>query len=117
MPGQGYRRRSIAKGSSSPPRIAGARGPAEAKRLDTCHWRQHKAVPIWHSPSPLPDGSRKKAEAAAMTVEDLAVQLGRTVLFNGLDQAELRRLAGIAREKTLPAGGVLFEQGDESDGL
>ena len=52
-----------------------------------------------------------------MTVDDLAVQLGRTVLFNGLDQTELRRLAGIVREKTLPAGGVLFEQGDESDGL
>jgi CRP-like cAMP-binding protein len=52
-----------------------------------------------------------------MAIEDLAAQLGRTVLFNGLDEADLRRLAGISREKALPAGEVLFDQGDESDGL
>ena len=52
-----------------------------------------------------------------MATEDLAAQLGRTVLFNGLDEADLRRLAGIVREKALAAGEVLFDQGDESDGL
>ena len=52
-----------------------------------------------------------------MAIEDLAAQLGRTVLFNGLEEADLRRLAGIVREKTLAAGEVLFDQGDESDGL
>jgi CRP-like cAMP-binding protein len=48
---------------------------------------------------------------------ELTKWLGRTVLFGGLDESELRRLAGIAREVTLPAGSVLFEQGDDSDGL
>lgn len=48
---------------------------------------------------------------------ELATWLGRNVLFSGLDEAELRRLAGIAREVPLAAGAVLFEQGDESDGL
>jgi CRP-like cAMP-binding protein len=43
--------------------------------------------------------------------------LGRTVLFGGLDESELRRLSGIARETTLSTGAVLFEQGDDSDGL
>lgn len=52
-----------------------------------------------------------------MTVPELGTWLGRTVLFGGLDESELRRLAGIAREVTLAAGAVLFEQGDESDGL
>ncbi len=52
-----------------------------------------------------------------MASQDLAVQLGRTLLFNGLDEDELRRLAGIAREMSLASGGVLFDQGDESDGL
>ncbi len=52
-----------------------------------------------------------------MTTQDMAAQLGRTLLFNGLDQDELRRLAGIAREVTLATGEVLFDQGDESDGL
>jgi CRP-like cAMP-binding protein len=52
-----------------------------------------------------------------MIAQDLAGQLGHTLLFNGLDREELRRLAGIAREVTLAAGAVLFEQGDESDGL
>jgi CRP-like cAMP-binding protein len=51
------------------------------------------------------------------TVPELAAWLGRTVLFGGLDQDELRRLAGIARETNLSAGTALFEQGDESDGL
>ena len=52
-----------------------------------------------------------------MASEDLVAELGRTVLFNGLDEVELRRLAGIARDRTLAAGEVLFDQGDESDGL
>ena len=52
-----------------------------------------------------------------MAMESLTAQLGRTVLFNGLDEGDLRRLAGISRERTLEAGAVLFEQGDESDGL
>lgn len=51
------------------------------------------------------------------TVPELAAWLGRTVLFGGLDEDELRRLAGIARETNLSAGTALFEQGDESDGL
>jgi CRP/FNR family transcriptional regulator, cyclic AMP receptor protein len=48
---------------------------------------------------------------------DLAAELARTMLFGGLDKDDLRRLAGIARETTLPAGSTLFDQGDESDGL
>ena len=52
-----------------------------------------------------------------MRVEETVQALGRTVFFNGLDDDELKRLAGIVREKTLAAGAVLFEQGDESDGL
>jgi CRP-like cAMP-binding protein len=52
-----------------------------------------------------------------MTTADIGAWLGRTVLFGGLEESELRRLAGIAREMTLAAGEVLFEQGDESDGL
>lgn len=52
-----------------------------------------------------------------MTGPELATWLGRTVLFEGLEDDELRRLAGITRETTLTAGSVLFEQGDESDGL
>lgn len=52
-----------------------------------------------------------------MTGSELATWLGRTVLFEGLEDDELRRLAGIARETNLAAGAVLFEQGDESDGL
>jgi CRP-like cAMP-binding protein len=39
------------------------------------------------------------------------------VVFNGLDEGELRRLAGITREVTLAPDEVLFEQGEESDGL
>ena len=50
-------------------------------------------------------------------VSELAIWLGRTVLFGGLDEDELRRLAGIARETTLAPGAALFEQGDDSDGL
>ena len=52
-----------------------------------------------------------------MAVNELAARLGRTLLFNGLDQDELRRLAGIAREVSLAANAILFNQGDESDGL
>lgn len=52
-----------------------------------------------------------------MTTQALEAQLGRTLLFNGLDPDELHRLAGIAREVPLAAGAVLFDQGDESDGL
>ena len=52
-----------------------------------------------------------------MTVSELVEALGRTVLFNGLDDDELKRLAGIARASNWAAGAVLFDQGDESDGL
>ncbi|HVY20866.1 MAG TPA: Crp/Fnr family transcriptional regulator [Bauldia sp.] len=52
-----------------------------------------------------------------MPISDLASWLGKSVVFNGLDEAELRRLAGIAREVSLAPGDVLFEQGEESDGL
>ena len=52
-----------------------------------------------------------------MAPQEIVVQLGKTLLFNGLEPDDLRRLAGIAREVTQPTGGVLFEQGDEFDGL
>ena len=52
-----------------------------------------------------------------MTVPELAAQLGRSVLFNGLNADDLRRLAGIARAVSLPEGAALFEQGEESEGL
>lgn len=52
-----------------------------------------------------------------MSVTEVAAWLGRSVVFSGLDPDELRRLAGIAREMTLPPGGTLFSQGEESDGL
>jgi CRP/FNR family transcriptional regulator, cyclic AMP receptor protein len=51
------------------------------------------------------------------TVGDLAAQLKRAVLFDGLAEDELNRLAGIAREIHLSTGDVLFDEGDESDGL
>jgi CRP-like cAMP-binding protein len=49
--------------------------------------------------------------------DELKVWLGRTMLFEGLGEPELGRLAGIARNKTLATGEALFDQGDESDGL
>ena len=52
-----------------------------------------------------------------MPINDLATFLGKSVVFNGLDLEDLRRLAAIAREVTLPASSILFEQGEESDGL
>jgi CRP/FNR family transcriptional regulator, cyclic AMP receptor protein len=52
-----------------------------------------------------------------MSVSEVAAWLGRSVVFSGLDPDELRRLAGIVRETTLPPDGVLFSQGEESDGL
>lgn len=52
-----------------------------------------------------------------MTSTEIAATIGRSVVFNGLDEDDLKRLAGIARETVLPAGSVLFEQGQESDGL
>jgi CRP-like cAMP-binding protein len=52
-----------------------------------------------------------------MATADLAAQLRRAVLFDGLDQEDLTRLAGIAREVNLSEGDTLFDQGDESDGL
>jgi CRP-like cAMP-binding protein len=52
-----------------------------------------------------------------MAVSELASWLGKSVVFNGLDDAELKRLAGITREVSLAPGDVLFEQGEESDGL
>jgi CRP-like cAMP-binding protein len=52
-----------------------------------------------------------------MTVNDIVGALGRTVLFHGLGEPDLKRLAAIARLTSLPSGAVLFHQGDESDGL
>lgn len=52
-----------------------------------------------------------------MAVSELASWLGKSVVFNGLDDSELKRLAGITREVSLAPGDVLFEQGEESDGL
>jgi CRP-like cAMP-binding protein len=52
-----------------------------------------------------------------MTIAEIVSALGRTVLFHGLGEAELKRLASIARLTALPAGAVLFHQGDGSDGL
>src|SRR5665213_472056 len=52
-----------------------------------------------------------------MSINELATFLGKSVVFNGLDLEDLRRLAAIAREVTLPASSILFEQGEESDGL
>lgn len=52
-----------------------------------------------------------------MATADLVAQLKRAVLFDGLDQDDLNRLAGIAREVSLSTGDTLFDQGDESDGL
>jgi CRP-like cAMP-binding protein len=52
-----------------------------------------------------------------MQASEVASWLGKSVVFNGLDEGELRRLAGIAREVSLAPADVLFEQGEESDGL
>ena len=52
-----------------------------------------------------------------MATIDIASELDGTVLFGGLDEDDLRRLAGIARESNLKTGDTLFDQGDESDGL
>lgn len=52
-----------------------------------------------------------------MSVSDLSAVLARSVLFSGLDPEALRRLASISRVVDLPLGSVLFDQGDESDGL
>ena len=52
-----------------------------------------------------------------MPINELATFLGKSVVFNGLDLEDLRRLAAIAREVTLPASSILFDQGEESDGL
>jgi CRP-like cAMP-binding protein len=52
-----------------------------------------------------------------MAAGDLASQLKRAVLFDGLEPDDLKRLAAIARETSLATGETLFDQGDESDGL
>jgi CRP-like cAMP-binding protein len=52
-----------------------------------------------------------------MSVAEIVTALGRTVLFHGLSDSDLTRLAAIARVTALPAGSVLFNQGDGSDGL
>src|SRR5262245_37010909 len=52
-----------------------------------------------------------------MSVAETVGALSRTVLFHGLSDAELKRLTAIARLTALPAGTVLFNQGDGSDGL
>jgi CRP-like cAMP-binding protein len=52
-----------------------------------------------------------------MTTGHIGEALGKTVLFDGLDEHEMARLAGISREVTLEPNAILFDQGDESDGL
>lgn len=52
-----------------------------------------------------------------MTGPALATWLGKSVVFSGLAEDELKRLATIAREISLAPGDVLFEQNEESDGL
>ena len=52
-----------------------------------------------------------------MSISGIAAALSKTVLFNRLDEHELNRLSGIARETLLDTDAVLFDQGDESDGL
>jgi CRP-like cAMP-binding protein len=52
-----------------------------------------------------------------MTASDLSAWLGRTLIFGGLEPDDLDRLASIARETNLQQGDILFEQGDDSDGL
>ena len=52
-----------------------------------------------------------------MNTRELAAWLGRTLLFDGLDAADLERLAAIVRETTLGPNNTLFDQGDEPDGL
>src|SRR4029078_1431061 len=58
-----------------------------------------------------------KGRERLMTTGHLAEWLGHTLLFDGLDPHELARLATISRETKLANGEVLFNQGDESDGL
>jgi len=48
---------------------------------------------------------------------DVVAELGRTSFFSGLDKEDLHRLAQIARVSTHQADQILFDQGDESDGL
>jgi len=52
-----------------------------------------------------------------MTTDDIVHLLSRTVLFNGVGEDELSRLAAISRGLSLGEGEILFNQGDESDGL
>src|SRR5215211_3120826 len=52
-----------------------------------------------------------------MATSDLAASIGRTLLFQGVDPDDMRRLAAISRETMLQPNQVLFDQGDESDGL
>lgn len=52
-----------------------------------------------------------------MTASELSAWLGRTLIFDGLESEDLDRLASIARESSLQQGDILFEQGDDSDGL
>src|SRR5262249_53576024 len=62
-------------------------------------------------------GASSQLLRGRMTVNDIVGALGRTVLFHGLGESDLKRLAAIARLTSLPSGAVLFNQGDESDGL
>lgn len=52
-----------------------------------------------------------------MQANELIAALSRTMIFNGLRREDLDQLARISRISTVPAGHVLFSQGDESDGL
>jgi len=52
-----------------------------------------------------------------MAASELSAWLGRTLIFGGLEPDDLDRLAHIARETSLQQGDILFEQGDDSDGL
>jgi Cyclic nucleotide-binding domain len=53
----------------------------------------------------------------AAPVIDLAHALSRCGLFRGFDAPRLRALAAAAREIAVPAGDVLFHEGDPSDAM
>jgi len=52
-----------------------------------------------------------------MSAGAIGAALAKTMLFDGLDEHDLVRLSGIAREVSLAPNDILFEQGEESDGL
>ena len=56
-------------------------------------------------------------EDAGWTPEDEAspLELGEIEMFEGLEPAALQELSGVARERSVPAGGRVFSRGDGGD--